>query len=179
MVLVADPATEARNRADRIREGLAGLAPDILAAWQAEDWKTLGYSSWSDYVVGEFGGPLRLGRSERKQIVAQMSEAGMSTRAIGTTLGVTHPTVIEDLRSDVGRNLPPTEEEPIARAWDQLREAMSAVESLPDARECAATVPNRRRAATARRLRRLGVDLGRIAWQLEGMEDHDDRQSDH
>lgn len=98
-------AEEARERADRIRAALENIAPLIRAAWERHDWEALGYGSWSEYVVGEFGGPLRLGRAERREAVAGLRSAGMSTRAIGAALGVTHPTVRADLAD--GRNLPP------------------------------------------------------------------------
>lgn len=92
---VASPSA-ARARADRIRDGMEALAPDILAAWNARDWDALGYGSWNEYVVGEFGGQLRLGRAERQGAVRDLREAGMSTRAIGTALGVAPQTVIND-----------------------------------------------------------------------------------
>lgn len=54
--------------------------------------------------------------------------------------------------------------------WDALMAAIDALSGLADkdATEVAATVPERRRAATAKRLRKLGTYLGRIAWTLEG-----------
>jgi hypothetical protein len=56
--------------------------------------------------------------------------------------------------------------------WDSLMAVIDAIEGLTgrDAADIAATVPQRRRAATAKRLRRLGTYLGRIAWTLEGSE---------
>lgn len=54
--------------------------------------------------------------------------------------------------------------------WDSLMAVIDAIEELAgrDATDIAATVPSRRRAATAKRLRKLGTYLGRIAWTLEG-----------
>lgn len=56
--------------------------------------------------------------------------------------------------------------------WDTLMTVIDAIEGLAgrDAVSIAATVPTRRRAATAKRLRKLGTYLGRIAWTLEGQE---------
>lgn len=53
--------------------------------------------------------------------------------------------------------------------WDRLVDAMEVIELLSssDASSLAAAVPHRRRAATAKRLRKLGTFLGRIAWSLE------------
>lgn len=69
------------------------------------------------------------------------------------------------------------EERPIDQAsndeWIELVRVMDHIDSLTssDASYLAATVPLRRRAATAKRLRKLGTYLGRIAWTLEGSED--------
>lgn len=58
-------------------------------------------------------------------------------------------------------------------AWVDLAGLMESIESLlsRDAADLAAAVPPRRRATTAKKLRKLGTGLGRIAWTLEGMED--------
>lgn len=70
----------------------------------------------------------------------------------------------------------PTEDPPIASEpdpeWLALSDLMDRIESLSksDAAYIAAVVPERRRAATAKRLRKLGTYLGRIAWTLEGNE---------
>lgn len=63
--------------------------------------------------------------------------------------------------------------EPDAHLWDALTSVMDAIEALSesDAPSIAATVPDRRRAATAKKLRKLGTFLGRIAWTLEGSEE--------
>lgn len=65
--------------------------------------------------------------------------------------------------------------------WDALMATIDAISGLAghDAASVAATVPERRRAATAKRLRKLGTYLGRIAWTLEGTEEpRDDARSD-
>jgi len=67
-----------------------------------------------------------------------------------------------------------TEEPSIDDAlWDALMATIDAISGLAghDAASVAATVPERRRAATAKRLRKLGTYLGRIAWTLEGTEE--------
>lgn len=58
-------------------------------------------------------------------------------------------------------------------AWVDLAGLMESLEGLlaRDVSDLAAAVPLRRRAASARRLRKLGTGLGRIAWKLEGMEE--------
>jgi hypothetical protein len=75
---------------------------------------------------------------------------------------------------DDAPDMPAIEE---AATWDDLVRLMDSLDSFlsSDAPTIAAAVPPRRRAATARRLRKLGTGLGRIAWSLEGLEaPHDD-----
>lgn len=67
----------------------------------------------------------------------------------------------------------PREEAPIDPViWYDLGSVMDQIEALMtrDAAVLAAAVPDRRRPATARRIRKLGTFLGRIAWTLEGQE---------
>lgn len=54
-------------------------------------------------------------------------------------------------------------------AWTALLRVLDSIDALAecDAAYIAATVPNRRRAATAKRVRKLGTYLGSIAWSLE------------
>ena len=57
----------------------------------------LGYRSWTEYVAAEFGSePLRLGRDDRRALVAELTAAGMPTRAIAPVLGVGKSTVDRD-----------------------------------------------------------------------------------
>lgn len=87
---------------------------------------------------------------------------------------------IMELRARMKRGKAPDgEEEPIEQntaAWADLAGLMESLGSLlsRDATQIAAAVPSRRRATTAKRLRKLGTGLGRIAWSLEGMEDTSD-----
>ena len=58
-------------------------------------------------------------------------------------------------------------------AWVDLAGLMESLATLltRDVPALAAVVPSRRRATTAKKLRKLGTGLGRIAWHLEGMEE--------
>lgn len=60
--------------------------------------------------------------------------------------------------------------------WRELISVMDAIEQFAtnDAAQVAANVPRRRIATTAKRLRKLGTYLGRIAWLLEGNEASND-----
>ena len=77
-----------RRLIEKARDGAAHLA--------------LGYRSWTEYVAAEFsdpaGGPAtKLTRDDRKKLVVQLSAMGMSTRAIGSVVGVDNSTVHRDL----------------------------------------------------------------------------------
>lgn len=98
------PATvdEAQLRAASIRAGIErfvrDVVPQIAQAYLCRDWAALGYRSWEAYVRGEYGlDRLRLARSERQEAVGTLRVYGMSTRAIGTALGVDQGTVRNDL----------------------------------------------------------------------------------
>jgi hypothetical protein len=99
-IVQASTAEEARTRADRIRSGMRVLAEwqqDVITAYAAQDWNALGYDTWDAYLDGEFGEHrVKLPRDQRREIVAGMSAAGMSSRAIGAAVGVDHKTVVND-----------------------------------------------------------------------------------
>lgn len=88
---------DARVLTDEIRVQMDAIAPLVTRAFKGRAWIALGYESWPEYVAGEFGGPLRLGREDRKQVVAELRQAGLSTRGIGEALGVDDRTVRNDL----------------------------------------------------------------------------------
>lgn len=128
----------ARARAGRIREGMRNYIAtlgEIYAAWNDGDWTVLGYTSWQEYVDTEFGADrVRLPAEQRKKAVEELRLSGMSTRAIGQTLGVNRSTVQKDLQ--VGGIHPPEEitgadgktypaRSPIAEAMEQAIEDAS------------------------------------------------------
>lgn len=100
----------ARARAARIRAGIANYLhtlADISAAYAQRDWTALGYADWQAYIDGEYGADrLKLSPEHRQKAVAELRLAGMSTRAIGSTLGISHTEVGRQLRSG-GTNVPP------------------------------------------------------------------------
>ena len=104
----------ARRRAERIRikarnitEQYADLRALVDEAERCEDHLALGYPSWTAYIADLFGDePLRLPRDARIPMSNMLAEKGMSTRAIGSMLGVHHDTVATDLRAGVGNPTP-------------------------------------------------------------------------
>lgn len=96
----------AKERADKIRSVMARtwttLAPLLAAAYAAHDWETLDYDSWDAYMAGEFGRhlPRFESDSERQQIMWDLSETGMSQRAIAAGTGTSAATVNRALKDE-------------------------------------------------------------------------------
>jgi hypothetical protein len=110
MARVEREVSAAQRRAERIRVGMHSFIAtrkEIAAAYADRDWFTLGYASFEAYVESEFSeARLRLSPDERREAVAELRRAGMSQRAIGTTLGVDAATVNRDLRTVADATVP-------------------------------------------------------------------------
>jgi len=97
---------EARVLTDQIRAQGEEVADrvDLMVAKvrEARDGQAhiaLGYASWTIYISTEFAGILpRLDREPRRELVAGLTETGMSTRAIAPIVGVSHEQVRQDAR---------------------------------------------------------------------------------
>lgn len=94
-------AEQARSLTDKIRTTVTVAHDLIAAAYQGRAWVALGYADWDTYCSAEFeqARMVRLGREERREIVSDLREQGMSTRAIAGGLGVDHATVARDIRT--------------------------------------------------------------------------------
>lgn len=91
-------ADEARAVTDRIRQTSEIVWAQIIKAYRGRAWLALGYSSWDQYLDAELGDiRVQLPREARREVVASLSEAGMSTRAIAAATGVNFATVSRDL----------------------------------------------------------------------------------
>lgn len=105
---VLDPE-QADRRAQRIALRLETSATNFEAAMSLlraaiteGDHFALGFRSAGDYVSERFGGKLsRLGVDLRREVVRELSEAGLSSRAIAPVVGVTDRQVRRD-QSQVG-----------------------------------------------------------------------------
>lgn len=96
-----------RFHATTMHDSAQSLSKVMHQAREMGDHLTLGYPSWPALLVDVFGSePLRLAREVRREVVSEMSEAGASTRAIASTLGVSRNTVKADIRQ-VGQFDPP------------------------------------------------------------------------
>jgi hypothetical protein len=95
------------DKLDSIADNYEQVLPLIGEALTRNAWKPLGYASPTDYVSERFSGALkRLPLEVRRPVVKELSEAGMSTRAIAPVVGTTHTTVRRDLEAG-GTNVPP------------------------------------------------------------------------
>ena len=110
----ADQRVAAERRAERIRltatsfmEARDKMSSLLVEAQREGDHETMGYRSWPEYIAALFSDTplMRLSRDERKVIVADLAEQGMSSRAIAPVVGASHVTVQSDMRSS-GKNLP-------------------------------------------------------------------------
>lgn len=99
VIEVAMTPAEARTLTDEIRQTLHVGHDLIVEAFRRCAWSALGYESWDAYCQGEFAGArmIRLDREQRREIVAEMRQAGMSGRAIASGIGVDEITVRRDL----------------------------------------------------------------------------------
>jgi hypothetical protein len=99
---------EARSLTDNIRAALSDVWPMFKRAYAGRVWLALGYATWDNYCDTELAGvrPPIESREQRQAIVGDLRQAGMSNRGIAAAVGISHPTVISDLRAG-GQDLPP------------------------------------------------------------------------
>jgi len=98
---VAISVSEARERINRVRTSVDMLLDDVRALWAGQAWQVLGYESWEDLCDQEFEVRLALPREQRRELVADLTESGLSSRAIGSALGVGIATVTRDRQATV------------------------------------------------------------------------------
>jgi len=116
--------TAARRLTERIRLRASSLAEQVdkiiglideARAGRAD--AALGYDSWTAYVETEFADALpRLDRSQRRDVVAQLTARGMNTRAIAPVVRSSQETVARDLRR-VGNQTPKFDPHAMVFAW--------------------------------------------------------------
>lgn len=89
---------EARAFVKHVRASVDEIGAWIVRAVKGRAWLALGYLSWDAMCEAEFDGAVvRLPREDRREAVASLRDAGLSTRAIGQALGVSNSTVAADL----------------------------------------------------------------------------------
>ena len=77
-----------RTALDRVSTAWADLAERITEAYQRRADLALGYATWAEYADAELRPAEGLAVEVRRQLVSMLSAAGMSTRAIAPTVGV-------------------------------------------------------------------------------------------
>jgi hypothetical protein len=84
----------ARALTDQIKTGVEAVWQLVTQAYTERAWAALGYRSWDDYLVAEFGrSRLQLPREDRAEVVSSMRESGLSNRAIAAATGISEGTV--------------------------------------------------------------------------------------
>lgn len=100
-------------RLDTMADNWAGALPLIREAIERNAFSALGYASHGAYVSDRFGDSLaKLGMELRREIVRELTDAGLSTRAIAPVFGVSHKTIVKDRQAaDVVPEVPPADSE--------------------------------------------------------------------
>jgi len=87
------------DRLDTIAENYIKVMPLIREAINRNVHAILGYASPGAYIKDRFGDALgKLGVELRREVVRELSNAGLSTRAIAPVVGVSNYTVSKDLQ---------------------------------------------------------------------------------
>jgi hypothetical protein len=116
---------------DAIADNYESVMPLIREALTREAHIALGYASPGAYVADRFGNALsRLGADLRRDVVRELSEAGLSTRAIAAVVSVSQPMVVKDRQR--GDNSVITSPAPTAREPFEVDE-FAATEPEPAA----------------------------------------------
>jgi hypothetical protein len=83
-------------RAWQIRGGLEDVAAAILRLWDERAWGLRGYDSWAAMYTAEIGEPLRLSARNRRELHRQLTDGGMSARAVAVVTGTSKDAVARD-----------------------------------------------------------------------------------
>jgi hypothetical protein len=86
---------------DQVKQGISLIVPAVIELWQRCGWQAAGYDSWNAMCAAEFRVTVQLPKSERVKAVQQMTDVGMSTRAIASALDVGNKTVARDQHDTV------------------------------------------------------------------------------
>lgn len=88
---------QARRLIARINGTAAEMIDLIEHAWLGRAWVALSYPTWDALCEAEIQFP-NMDRDRRREVVGSLRQIGMSTRAIGSAVGVDQRTVAADLR---------------------------------------------------------------------------------
>lgn len=105
------PADVARNLTNEIRRALEFTWDLVIKAYQGRAWLALGYKTWNDYCVKEFGNQhLAIPREDRDEVIGSLRSAGLSVRAISDATGLGRGTVGRSIsaKAEVESPIPPS-----------------------------------------------------------------------
>ena len=89
---------EAEAITSRIRQWANSFPiEDVVRAFRGRIWIALAYDSWAEWCECELDG-LKLPVPQRREVVSELADAGMSNRAIADALNVTPTTVGTDVQ---------------------------------------------------------------------------------
>lgn len=115
-------------------------AEDVQRAFFGRIWIPMGYDSWAEWCDCELDG-FRLRAPQRREIVAELAESGMSNRAIADVVGVSGQTVNNDVKSTAknlavdpdrttvgkdGKARPAKRDIPTPEEWEAIAEKVEA-----------------------------------------------------
>ena len=84
---------------DAMADTYAGVMPLIREAIERQAYRALGYASVGAYISERFGDSLaKLGMDMRRVVVHELTEAGMSSRAIAPVVGVSDRQIRRDMQ---------------------------------------------------------------------------------
>lgn len=146
---------------DAIADNYTDVMPLIHEAITSRAWAALGYRSPGHYVLDRFGHSLtRVGIEARREVVRELSAAGLSTRAIASVVGTTHKTVVKDRQAlSGGTEVPPQPSslDPEAHGETVDEAPIGGLRLLIGGRPSGAVTPHSGRHTTGRRTT-LGID---------------------
>lgn len=108
---VTGPVLDVMDRAEaeaclaRMVQGSDMWKQAALTIWHGRGWLALGFPSWDALSLAQPEvRPPKLTREEKQRVMIELDEAGMSQRAIASTLGVGQSSVSENLSGDRKRS---------------------------------------------------------------------------
>lgn len=114
VVVASADQVEADKRRDRIRRNAETLVGDLVVAWRSRDWLRYGLPSWEAYVdsVTPDGMTVRLDAELLVDRIVDLTNEGMTVRAIGPVVGISKSKVANLLREpDVAARVTRTDRE--------------------------------------------------------------------
>lgn len=160
------------DKLDAIADNLEQVLPLIGEALTRRAWEAMGYASPTAYVSERFAGSLsRLTPEVRRPVVAQLSAAGMSTRAIAPVVGVSQPQVVADKRAGDQRLITsPAPAEPAALPESH---AVVGMDGKTYQRSATTEPPKPKRRPIAERAQEAEWELVRAIERIEALLDDD------